>query len=181
MKKLILLLIITFHFILVSCTNSQPTSECQINELILDKSDFPSGTVVDDISSPIDEYPSESAGRTAGYGKSLIYHVVGNYSSIRQAKLKYSNEDKYKFESDKYRGPWVTPEEITYESPIADQYHIACGPVQTEYQCRMIARYEEYYVFFFAYVSEDGLNFNHLQEMLKSIDKKMEACLQGNN
>jgi hypothetical protein len=172
------MLIISFFIILTSCYNWQQKSHCSTIDLLIDEIDLPQGSIIDPISSPVSEYPKDSAGVTASYNQDLIYHVIGNYSNVRSAKLKYSRELQLTFIADKSQGPWNKPTEITYTSSIADQYHLACGPVRTQLQlqCRMIARYKEYYVFFFAYLSDDGLNFEHLEDILRNIDQKMEAC-----
>ncbi|MBW1853694.1 MAG: hypothetical protein JRJ00_03285 [Deltaproteobacteria bacterium] len=178
-KILYSFVILSTALIFVSCIQNRPERDCLISELVLDESDYPDGFVVDEISSPIADYPLESAGLTASFNQDLIFHVVGRYKSRKGAEQEYNNVLSSSFVEDKYRGPWIVPNEISYVSPVAQKYHLACGNVLGEYQCRMIGQYEEYYVFFFAYISEDGITFDILGDLLKKIDHHMAQCLQA--
>ena len=178
MKKLYCILIFLLTaFLLVSCNQSRPVRDCKVNDLLLGELDFPIGTILNQISSPIAGQPEESSGRTASYYDDLIYHEVSRYLSVEGAQSKFNKRRIRAFEEDNYEGPWATPSGISYSSPIADQFFVACGNIGTKYQCRMIGQYNEYYVFFFSYLSEQGMNLEKYQEMLKKIDKKMEQCL----
>jgi hypothetical protein len=180
MKKILYsLAIISTALIFVSCIQNRPERDCPISELVLDESDYPDGFIVEEISSPIAEYPIESAGRSAGYKQNLTFYLIGRYKSRKGAERKFDKKLERSFEKDDYGKPWVKPIEVSYTSPIAHQYHLACGNILGKYQCRMIGQYEEYYVFFFSYISEDGITFNILEDLLKKIDHHMAQCLQA--
>jgi hypothetical protein len=166
--------------LLVKClTNRAEERDCKITDLVLDEYDFPIHYVVNEISSPVAEYPDESAGRMASYKNSLIFHMIARYRSLTVAKRVYKKEFRYAFKKEDDLGkPWEIPADYSYNSPIAQQYHLACGNVLGKYQCRMTGQYEEYFVFFFAYISEYGITFDNLQELLQKIDLHMAECLQ---
>ncbi len=44
--------------------------------------------------------------------------------------------------------------------------------------CVMLARYEEYYVYVTAHMSEGGMTYADLEKVLRAIDERMSACLQ---
>ena len=170
-----MLLILT---LLTSCMPKQTQNKCDVKDMLLDKMDFPKGTLTDDPSSPVAEYPTESAGVTASFLNDLIYQVVGRYSSVKSAERKFTENLTYYFKGDDFEGPWETLVEISYESPFAQKYHVACGNLSQGYQCRMIGQYNEYYVFFFAYISENGITLESFQDLLMKIDEHMAQCIR---
>ena len=164
--------------LLISCAPVRPSRECTLESMLLTQDDFPSDTIVNKISSPIAEMSRESAGFTARYGDSLMYHEINRYLSSDDAKEIFQEGRDIHFRTTEYYGPWETPTELSYVSPIAQQYYVACGKVDEKYQCRMIGQYEEYYVFFFAYISDNGVTFDILNDLLQKIDERMEQCLK---
>jgi hypothetical protein len=74
-------------------------------------------------------------------------------------------------------GPWETPDEL-YISSSAQNYHAACGIDGQIYQCRMVATYSEYSVFFRSHVSDDGITLSKVNELLQAIDKSMAQCTE---
>lgn len=97
---------------------------------------------------------------------------------MRAAKNEYRKDVARTFKTGKYDGPWITPGELTYTSPIAAEYHVACGMVRTWYQCRMLARYDEYHVLFWAYISDQGISLQTFESLLQAIDTKMGQCME---
>jgi len=168
--------------ILITLINSMLISGCRsgrncpITSLLLEKSEFPPGATADSISSPLSEKPKESAARDYWSG-TPAYHYVGRYPSLILSKENYREIDERTFNTGKHDGPWVTPEELTYISPIADEYHVACGMAGAWYQCRMFGRYGEYHVLFWAYISDQGITIQTFESLLQAIDTKMVQCL----
>jgi hypothetical protein len=74
-------------------------------------------------------------------------------------------------------GPWEIPEEIEFTSSVADELLLGCGVAHNVYQCRMIAVYESYFIYFKADVSEGGITLQDVEKMLSGIDDRMEVCL----
>ena len=166
-KSIYIIILFSMVLLLTACLEDRPIRDCPIRELILNDSEFPVGTAFDDISSPMSNFPIESAVRTVSYKQDLNNHMIARYKSPKQAERVFFTSFEHTFDVDNYRGPWVTPKEISYTSPIADQYHIACSPIRSEYQCRMIGQYEEYYVFFSSYLSEGGMTFGLMEDLLQ--------------
>lgn len=164
--------------LLSACNTRNPSRDCPISELLLNATDFPAGTIVNDISSPVAEYPEESADVTASKNQDLVLHLVGRYPSTKVAKNKYDQNLNLRFGVESNGQTWEKPSEITFHSAIARQYNTACNIVFGKTQCRMIGQYEEYYVFFFSNISTKGINLETYQDLLETIDQKMSRCLQ---
>jgi hypothetical protein len=60
----------------------------------------------------------------------------------------------------------------------SDEYNVACGNLSQGYQCRMIGQYNDYYVFFFAYTSDDGKTLKSLKNLLMKIDDHRASCIR---
>src|SRR5688572_705951 len=117
----IVLLVLT---LLAACGPIKAQNKCDINDLLLNNTDFPEGTILNDPSSPVDGYPAESANISASFLYDSMYQVVGRYSSVKRAEREFTDNLRY-FEEDSFGDPWKTPVEISYESPFAQKYHIA--------------------------------------------------------
>lgn len=179
MKKNIKYLVglIVFAFLFTGCDQETPLRDCPIETLLLVESDFPDGTFVDDPSSPVAEHPIESAGITASYSDDLIFHLVGRYPSNYSASKEYSKSLARTYKG-KDAETWKRPAELSFISSVAQQFAAACGNSIGKYQCRMFGQYEEYYVFFFAYISDKGITLESFQTLTQKIDLKMTQCLQ---
>jgi len=160
--------------LLVGCAKAPP--KCKIETLILDEKLLPEGTYVERLISPISEKPMESAARSFYYAPYDIFHAVINWHSTRSAKKDFDNYLETAFDTDKYMGPWETPSEM-YSSPIADNYHVACG-IDGEYQCRLAATYGDYSVYFRAGVGKEGITLQKVNELLQAIDERMAQCVE---
>ena len=160
--------------ILVGC--SDRVSTCPIETLLLSESLFPEGTHAEPLESPLPEYPKESAAQTFYYAPDAVFHEVVKWHSARDAKREYNLRVKSAFDVDKYMGPWETPDGL-YISSLAQNYQMACGIDGKLYQCRMVATYGDYFVFFRAYVSEHGITLAKVNEMLQAIDERMAQCI----
>ena len=164
--------------LLVSCTSTRIERTCDLETILLVQHDFPTGTVVNQISSPIADMPTESAGLSASYVDSSMYHEVARYYSSVNAENKFQEVRDVLYRQTEYRGPWKTPKELSYVNLNAQQYYVACGEVGDNYQCRMIGQYGEYYIFFSAYISNKGVTLDVLSGLLQSLDNHMAQCLQ---
>ncbi len=165
---------ITFALMLVGC--ARPSSKCEIKTLILDENLLPKGTYAERLISPVSEKPKESAARSFYYEPYDIFHMVINWHSTRSAKGEFNNYLETAFDTDKYMGPWETPNEM-YSSLAADNYHVGCGTVHGVYQCRLAATYDEYSVYFRADIGEKGITLHKVNEILQAIDERMTQCV----
>lgn len=155
-----------------------PPRDCPIESLVLDEVPFPPGTIAGSILSPLPRASWESAGRTFNLRKGGAVHDVYRYRTAGRAAQEFERANQLEFTIDSWRGPWEVPDTLTYQSPIADQYYVACGVDGSIYMCKMIAQYEEYYVLFVAHMSSDAMTFQDLERVLQAIDSRMERCLE---
>jgi hypothetical protein len=169
--------IVILLFIMVGCQARRAEHSCIVQDLLLNKDDFPTGTILNHVGSPVADLPPESAGRSASYNQDLIYAEVSRYRSPEDADVKFDELDQFLFIADKYSGPWNIPEEIVGFTLRANQFRYACGKSGNSYQCRMIGRYEEYIVFLFSYISNQGITIDRFQNLMVSFDNRMFQCL----
>ena len=55
--------------------------------------------------------------------------------------------------------------------------HVTCGnALQGEYQCRMIGQRGDYYMFFSATITEDGITLDIFNDLMGKIDTRLEQC-----
>lgn len=178
MKNNLCLLVLLALILLAACAQKGTQNKCDAKDMLLSKPDFPQGTFIDDTSSPVAEYPVASAGLTASFMNDLMYQIIGRYSSVKNAEKKYTENLRYYFGEDDFNVPWETPVELSYKSPLAQHYHVACGDLRQGFQCRMIGQYNDYYVFFFAYISDDGITLESFENLLTKIDDHMALCIR---
>lgn len=182
MKKLnILLYIAGSLFFLTSC-NAQSvaidTQNCPVDQLLLDQSDFPSGTILNIIHSPIDEKPKESASRSANYQDDPLGQIVIRYATTDKTLVEYNEWNKSVFSSSEVYGSWEIPATFSEISLKADHYQIACGNVISfGNRCLMVSQYQEYLVFFSADISNRGVTHELFRDLVLRIDEKMSSCL----
>ncbi len=153
-----------------------PVRDCPIVSLLVDATAFPPGAGAEEPMSPLPEAAMESAGITVELPDGLANHHVCRYLSAGRAARVFQNVKKLEFAPGSAES-WETPAALTYHSPIADQYHVACG---TDYDgpiCEMIAQYEEYYVFLTVYMSAESMTYRDLERVLRAIDERMAGCL----
>lgn len=157
-----------------------PARDCPIESLLLDEEPFPLGARADSVFSPLPEKGWETAGRTIHLPMpiGIANHDVYRYKSAARADWQFRQEKELTFMPGRWRGPWDVPEALTYRSPIADQYYVACEVRSGVYsKCEMIAQYEEYFVYFKTDVSSGVMTFSWVERALRAIDERMAACL----
>lgn len=150
-------------------------AECPIATLILDENLFPPGTHAEPLESPLPEHPQEGAARSFYLAPDAVFEEVINWRSTTDAKGEFDLHLKSAFDVDQYMGPWWTPNDL-YISSKAQNYHAACGVDGKIYQCRMVATYGGYSVFFRAEVSEQGITMSNVNDLLRAIDQRMAEC-----
>lgn len=78
-------------------------------------------------------------------------------------------------------GEESTPQEVSYRSAYADQFHVACEiwktPVDSGYTCGVIAQYEEFGVFFDTVVKPDTVSLEGFNTIVCNIDALFVARL----
>lgn len=166
--------------LLLACYRSEPPPPraCPITGLLLDATSFPVGASAGEILSPMPRAARDSAGRTIYLRKGLANHDVYRHASAVRAAQEFAHRRRVTFVTGEDYGPWENPRDLSYRSPIANQYYLACGIDHGIYMCIMVAQYEEYYIFFNAHMDEQTMTFSDLERALQAIDAKMANCLQ---
>jgi len=180
-KYFVLCFMLGFSLFLVSCTDQEdmrPKRDCPIEQLLLDQSDYPPGIILNDTISPVAEQPLESADRSANYNNSATFQEVVRYFSVENAIAEYDKVQKIVFDPDEVVGLWETPSILTLDNLSADRHEIACGNVVSfGKRCYMIGQYEEYYVFFRADISNNGVTHEGFRDLVLKIDDRISACI----
>lgn len=181
MRNFSFLILISFLFLISGCASKEdlrPKRDCPIEQLLLDQNDYPPGTILDSIRSPIAEKPLESAGVSAYPKDSWASQMVIRYLSIDRATEEYEGSLKRIFDPREVFGSWETPPILDLNNLSVNHHNISCGNVNSfGKRCYMIAQYEEYYVFFRADVPLKGVSYEMFRDWILKIDAEMSACL----
>jgi hypothetical protein len=162
-------------FLVTSCTVKN--DECDIQTLILDADDFPEGVYLEQLYPSSERWAGYSVSRGFSLATDLVWQTVVSRKSPRYAEEMFAEESEIVFDKDDFRGPWETPPQVDFQSTIADNYRVACG-MSIGYQCRMIATYDKYFVFFRSYISEEGIDLLTYNNLLKRIEIRMSTCVE---
>ena len=123
--------------------------------------------------------PLESAGGSANYRGTATSQLVARFFSIDSAVTEYEKTQKRLFAPDEVAGVWETPPMLELDNLSADRHEIACGNVVSfGNRCFMIGQYEEYYVFFRADISSNGITHELFGDLVLKIDEEMSTCLE---
>lgn len=169
-------------FLLVGCTtfgaqSSQPVASPAAAAFLLGIDAFPKGWV-----SSIYEQ-SEFVGGQDFYKPKIAGHA---FQDIYRHPNDGSASDKYRiyleseFKVSTVRQPFVPfapPPEVRFQSKVADEYYFACG-IEMIASCKMIARYRNYFVFFYfelATKEQSGLTYAEIEHVLEAFETKVNA------
>lgn len=170
-----------FALFLVSCANQEdlrPKRACPVEELLLSQADYPANTILNDSRLSIADMPLESAGGSANYNNDATTQLVARHFSVDNAIKEYEKTEKIAFGSDEVVGSWETPTILDLKNLSADRHKISCGNIVSfGNRCYMVGQYEEYYVFFRADISAQGINHELFRDLVLKIDEEMSACL----
>jgi len=174
MRKPTSILLLITVLSLTCCTDM--SIECDVKALILDANDFPEGVYLEQLYSPSKSGAGNSASRSFSFATDLLLQEIISTKNPNHAKDIFIEESESVFDEDNFRGPWKTPPQVNFQSIIANNYRVACG-MSGVYQCRMIATYDNYFVFFRSYISEEGIDLPIYNELLRKIDVRMNRCV----
>ncbi len=74
---------------------------------------------------------------------------------------------------------WEKPSEVEINSKHITMYDYGCAVDIGYYQCRLIATYDEYFIYLRSGISDSeivGITYETFNELLKKIDEKMSTC-----
>lgn len=137
---------------------------------------FPEGATTDHITTP-----SEGTGEIeAGFQTIYVGHGIAIYDIYRfpriQKAISQFDHDKKDMVDNETGEAWMVPDRITFSSATADDLHIACGYWSERYRCKMIARYQEYIIFFNADIN-DKMTFMRFEKILFYLDEQISSRL----
>lgn len=172
--------ILTMCIVLTACHPVYPT----IEKLLIDATVFPSGWLADPEGPKPDSLAPfggiRSIERTTLYFESktsAASEEIQLFESYDRAKEDFIRQKSFSFQDDKEMGPYITPNELNYQSKIASQFHFACvRPSYYPYPyigCLYLAQYGSYVVKFDIGWKLDAMNANDVESILEAIDEKM--------
>jgi hypothetical protein len=193
MKKKKLLLIIIVSIIVIcgllsvwdsirvdSSIGSHPIDH--IESLLINENDLPAGWKFEYIQQPIHPGPEDwGIENTMEYfslkperGSALqyvyrfknIYASMYAYNPIRQY-MPITKGNTYQF--------------LTYKSAIANDWYLACEYSTIDFvgtTCDVVARYEDYIVYFSIAADKDGISSEGLRKVLETIDNRMASIIK---
>jgi hypothetical protein len=153
-----------------------------IEELLIDISVFPKGWITSAAG------PRPLASAPLGGNKSVdnialgfyapggsAFHEIQRFKNTRQAENEFAKKREQVFRVTEFRTPWEVPDELAYESSVADEFHYACslGVGASWPHCAYIARYDAYYVLFYAHMISGYISYADLENILEAIDERM--------
>ena len=102
---------------------------------------------------------------------------IYRFSSIKGAQQDFERRLDVNFTVGEYDTPWVVPEELSYQSFVADQFYYSCSTHGCTLYCQMLGRYEEYVVVFSTGISPDFMTYRDFEYLLQAIDETMAQVL----
>jgi hypothetical protein len=110
-------------------------------------------------------------------------HHVDRYKSERQAAKEFERMLPAWFNGSSIASltPWEPPAELSYISPVAEQFHFAChlsAIKQPAQICQALGQYGNYLVDFHTHMSADHMTFEDLETILVAIDQLMADELE---
>lgn len=188
-------MIITICLILCGCdlisTKSAPRTNCNLESLIADVTYFPKNTYKDDLISPIPGSANQSMNPRSAlmfftYPSRGVHasQLINQWDDVAQARAKYARESDYLYINDqRLKSPWVTPQQIEFSKSHASEYKVACadleGIAKPKYRCQLVARYDDYIVWFDADIDPADMSLDHYKNIIYDIDKRFTQCLNS--
>jgi hypothetical protein len=132
--------------------------------------------------SPVAEFPEESADVSGSYNENFFFHLAARsyYESVAIEETTKWMERSFD-PSNSRTGSYETPPELFVLNTLpANQIHVACADEKyVGYRCRLIARYEEYFIMFYSDISQNGVTPTIFRDLVLKINDKMLACLDS--
>ena len=164
-------------FLLAGCASGPTVAVASPSprEFLLGADVFPAGW--DGPSFSQDE-ESEVMSTRSFYKPNEVGHA---YQDIYRRSNDWSASDQYKTYLESDFKSLVPPAEIAFRSKIADEYYFACG-VDLVTTCRMIARYHNYFVYFYFDLSTKeqpgGLTYAQIEHVLEAFENRVTTLFR---
>ncbi len=157
-----------------------------IEDLLIDESAFPPGwSASTNGPKPIPKAPLGGTKSVESIQLSFYAYGGGAGECIRRFESPQGAADEFRrqsgivFRNGEFNTPWAIPSELSYQSPVADQFYCACSTYEGEYwpRCACIARYGVYFVHFGTHMLPGLMTHTDLENVLQAIDERMEQHL----
>jgi len=113
----------------------------------------------------------------------------GQIGATQYELLRYRNEveagrrfPRHGFLATDLVTPWQVPQTWSYESPVADDFKVACADVNIlgviYRSCQAVGQYREYISFLNSYVGPQSMTLGDLERVLIAVDDKMALYLR---
>ncbi len=110
-------------------------------------------------------------------------HFLLHYPNARRAEAGYQKEygSEFNDSSIAVNQPWETPPELSYTSPYAEQFRVACtinnvaGPKQV---CKVMGQYGRYVSIYYSIIREDTMTLEEFNSVVQTIDENLAQALQ---
>ncbi len=163
---------------------SSPIPSGDIEKLLVDILEFPSGWRVELPPYPADEKIGQIDGRWTQFrcesSFRLASHDIYLYDDKEGAGVWYDLQLDSVFGSAQRLTPWEAPVGMPYPSSAADQFRFACAEFE-DFQsvrytrCKAMGQYDRFLVIFSTPISEDCMTFGELESILLIIDTRMSS------
>jgi hypothetical protein len=173
-----LLMVLTIACISSCISPSHPPVE----QLLVDTSMFPEGWSVSQVGPRPD--PAAPFSRIKSVDRTSLsfyapgggaFEAIQRFENTREAKKEFARKKRQVFRLTDFNTPWEVPEELAYESPIADEFHYACSwQLGASWpDCAYIARYGTYFVHFHTDMLPGYMSYTDLETIVEAIDERM--------
>jgi len=180
--------------VLLSACGRTPERNFSDQDLLVDVSVMPENWALLDIYTMDNEEGEKSGKKITFYKTDTPYLVragqdVFRYSSIRRAAWHYRRLEEGFNDNNPRTTPWITPEELSFSSTVAEQWRFACadstfspapefGKVRTI--CKYLAQYDEFLVYVTMTIRVDEQEMASLDDVygfIEAVDQKMAQYL----
>jgi hypothetical protein len=181
------ILAIGLVFTITGCLKTEPTPsrDFEVRELLIELSVLPKGWYV---SYPPQQYPEKRRQKDSAFIQFdaesptlyIAQHSILMYHNKSGATFEYHKVAEEVFGEALLVKPWHVPTELRYESPIANQFRLACADsriVDVRTICIAVAQYDEYISIFNAVIVPGFMTYADVERILKYIDDRMMRYL----
>lgn len=161
--------------------------EFSVDALLVDESSFPVDVEIERIESIV-RYEIELAAIEVSPVDCLLYpsdcnpsysyatHEVERYVSSDVARSRYLDALSSAFHHNS--GPYFVPEDLDYQSPVAEHFRVACSDSGSWEVCHAVGKYQDYVSTFGARISPTFMTHSDFYDILVKIDERMAEYLE---
>ncbi len=107
-------------------------------------------------------------------GNGIAIYTIYRFATVKKAIKQYENTAKQMVD-DGTKNAWVRPKKLTFSSSTADETFVGCGDWM-ERRCGVLARYQEYVIFFNAAIDEK-MTYEKFEEIAIYLDEQISSRL----